>query len=542
MSEPCGRAYRQGSAELAVVGARVRTLDPAQPWATSVACADGRIVAVGSDSDVRAHIGRRTEVIDGRGTVLTPGLVDAHIHPFLIEETRGLDLTRCATLADLEGVLARERNERGPNEWLLGWGLEYGVFAGREIGGAVLAAATGDAPVFITFMDQHTAVASPRALELAHVSGREAFGDVAAVVSHDGTPTGELRETGPMMLVRDAVPPLSANERRARAVATLRQLNAVGLTGAHVMNGDPDTFGLLRDLESAGELTLRLVVPLWQRPETTVEAMTEQLSLCGEHGRLWRGGVAKFFIDGVIDSGTAWLYDPDRLGCGTEPFWPDPDFYAQAVRLFAEAGFQCVTHAVGDRAVRAALDAYASAERASAPHRVEHIETLQPQDRERFAAEGVAASMQPLHMQWRKPDGSDSWASRLDAERIARAFPVRDLLDRGTLVALGSDWPVAQFDPRIGMAWARLRRTPGEPDAEPFEPAQRISAEQALHGYTTACSQIIGEQSEGGTIAVGMRADLTAFGGDPVEATADELVDLPIRLTVVDGAVVHSLA
>src|SRR5262249_11225686 len=158
-------------------------------------------------------------------------------------------------------------------------------------------------------------------------------------------------------------------------------------------------------------------------------------------------------------------------------FWPDPGRYARAVALFAGAGFQCVTHATGDRGVRAALDAYLAASSASdVVHRVEHVETLQDGDLPRFAAAGVAASMQPLHMQWRRGDFTDSWAGRLGPERTARAWRTRDLLASGALVPLGSDWPIAQYDPRIGLAWARLRRTPRDPDAPVFESHQRLTA------------------------------------------------------------------
>jgi predicted amidohydrolase YtcJ len=268
--------------------------------------------------------------------------------------------------------------------------------------------------------------------------------------------------------------------------------------------------------------------------------MERQLALRDERGRLWRGGAAKFFIDGVIDTGTGWLYEPDGEGDGTAPFWPDPDRYARAVALFAGAGFQCATHATGDRAVRAALDAYAAA--GAAPgvhHRVEHIETLQDHDLPRFAGEGVAASMQPLHMQWRRGDHRDSWAARLGPDRTARAWRTRDLMASGALIPLGSDWPVAQYDPRIGMAWARLRRTPGRPDAPVFEPEQVLTGLEALAGYTVANATIAGEQDVAGRIAVGFRADVTAFAADPADCDADELIELPVLLTVVDGRVVH---
>jgi predicted amidohydrolase YtcJ len=149
--------------------------------------------------------------------------------------------------------------------------------------------------------------------------------------------------------------------------------------------------------------------------------------------------------------------------------------------------------------------------------------------------------MQPLHMQWRQPDGTDDWARRLGPARVARAFRTGDLLRSGATVPLGSDWPVAGSDPRYGMAWARLRREPGHPDREPFEPEQALDAEAALAGYTTAAATVVGEQAHSGRIAVGLRADLTGFAADPVQTPADELVDLPVVLTVVGGRVVHQV-
>lgn len=528
------------SAERAILGASIRTVDPERPHATAVAWRDGTIVAVGSDAEVREACDGGTELLDGAGIALVPGLVDAHIHPFWAEQTVGADLTRCSTLAEVETELRRER-ERAGGEWVRGWGLEYGVFHGREIDGRLLEDAVGGAPAFVTFMDQHTALATPRALELAGVTGPRAFEEGAEVVVREGRPTGELREPAAIELVAAVLPQLTETDRRVAIVDLLRRLNAVGLTGVHVMDGSPASLDLVRDLEASGELTVRAIVPFWIKPETSFEEMEALLPLRDERGRLWRAGVAKFFVDGVIDTGTGWLCEPDTLGDGTEPFWPDPERYARAVALFARAGFQCATHATGDRGARAALDAYRDA--GAAPgivHRVEHIETLQDEDVPRFHAEGVAASMQPLHMQWRRADDGDSWAARLGPERAARAWRTRDLRAAGALIPLGSDWPVAQYDPRIGMAWARLRRTPGDPDAHVFEPEQALDGVEAVVGYTLAAARVSGEVEHSGRVAVGHRADLTGFAADPADCPADELPELPVELTVVGGEAVYS--
>ena len=185
--------------------------------------------------------------------------------------------------------------------------------------------AVGGAPAFVTFVDLHTGVATPRALALAGVDGPRTFDENAEIVCVDGRPTGELRETAACALVQSAMPSLSAAERYRLYAATMRRFAEVGLTGLHAMDGTLETFDLLRELEANGDLCVRVVVPFWIRPDHTPADWDELVAQRHRAGRLFRGGVAKFFIDGVIDAGTGWLFEPDTLGEGTLPFWPDPD-------------------------------------------------------------------------------------------------------------------------------------------------------------------------------------------------------------------------
>jgi predicted amidohydrolase YtcJ len=314
-----------------------------------------------------------------------------------------------------------------------------------------------------------------------------------------------------------------------------------GFTAVHAMDGDPTHYAMLRELEEDGELPLRVVCPLLFQPSIDDATVEEWLTLVGAHGRRWRGGVAKLFIDGVIQAGTAWLEEPDTLGYGTEPFWPDPARYADVVRRCAEAGFQCVTHAIGDRAVRTALDAYAAA--GAAPgvrHRIEHLEILTDALVERVVAENVVASMQPIHLRNLRGDGTGAWFERLGPERSARAFRTRDLLDAGATMALGSDWPIAPFDPRLGLAAAQLRRNPRLPDEPAIAPEQALTALEALDGYTIGCAAAVGEPPR--RIAPGLPAHFTGFAADPVDTPPEELLSVPVWLTVVEGDVVHFAA
>jgi predicted amidohydrolase YtcJ len=212
------------------------------------------------------------------------------------------------------------------------------------------------------------------------------------------------------------------------------------------------------------------------------------------------------------------LSAPDSHGAGSTPFWPDPQRLADAIALFAGAGFQCATHTIGDAAARFVLDAYARA--GGGPHRLEHLETLPDDMIGAIARAGVVASMQPIHLQYTH----GNWAERLGPERAARAFRTRDLLDAGAPVTLGSDWPVADADPLRGLAAAVHRSG--------VTPEQALTPLEALHGYTTTPARVVGER--GGRIAPGLPADLTGLVADPVDGDPEAA-----WLTVVGGRVVY---
>lgn len=527
------------SADLALVSGTIRTLDDSAPFASAIAVQDGLVIAVGDDAEITAHCDSTTEVINLAGAAAVPGLIDSHLHPFLgTLSTQGADLTGAHTLDEVRRLVSLERQRRGPGSWVEGYGLDYDVFAHTGIHGRLLADAAAG-PALLMFNDLHTALATPAALALAGVDGPREFDMYAEVVCVGGVPTGELREIGAEKLVRSAIPERTATERYQLYVAQLREFAAVGITGVHAMDGSLATLDLLRELEGNGDLAVRMLSPFWIEPTTSREQWAEFAQHRQARGRRWRAGVAKFFIDGVIDAGTGWLFEPDSAGEGNEPFWPDPALYREAVQFFTGHGFQCATHATGDRAVHEALNAYRLAGSApGASHRVEHIETIQPGDIPRFAAEGVVASMQAQHMMDLKADRSDNWSRRLGSDRCARAFLVRTLSESGAVVALGSDWPVARFDPREGIAAARLRRPPGDLDHVPYDD-QALDPLTALAGYTSAAAAAVGDQDRLGAIRVGAHADVTVFQEDPVRCDSDELLANPVQLTVVDGEITH---
>jgi predicted amidohydrolase YtcJ len=530
--------------DLIVAADTIRTL--AEPGGgdhgdvTAVAVRGGRIAAVGSRDDISSWRGSRTRVVDLGSATVTPGLIDAHIHPVL-----GAGLTRGAALLglDLPGVrraLAEQAATVEPGGWVLGWGLDPNAVHGRSLTAADIDDVLGGRPALVRLFDGHSALASTEALRIAGVDGPRAFDQKSEVVCDaDGRPTGLLLEAAAIALVDGVVPAASVEEIATRAHEALSGMAALGITSAHALEHAPEASTVYGLIEAEGDLPVRLRCSPWVQPGTDVEDWAAVARLQGTGGRRWYVRGAKLFIDGTIDNGTAWLAEPDSLGESTSPYWPDPAAYARAIAWFDEHDVPTTTHAIGDQGVRHVLQALA-ATGGRLRHRIEHIETIPDDLVEAFARLPVTASMQPTHCtEYTLPDHSDNWSTRLGPARASRGWRIADLRRTGVRVALGSDWPIADFDPRGILASAQLRRRGGAPDRTPIGPEQAISARMALEGYTTHAAWSVAEDGVAGTIEVGKRADLTAFAVDPLLAPPDEIVDAPVVLTVVEGAISH---
>ncbi|GGV31461.1 amidohydrolase [Streptomyces spectabilis] len=513
---------------------------------TALAAAGGRITALGDAQEVRALADPATEVIDLKGAVVTPGLVDGHIHPVTgAELTDGLDLSGCTDVVQVRAALAREVRGLAPGAWLRGWGLDPNVFAGVPVATAPFDDVLDGVPAQLLLFDAHSMLASRRALELADVDGPRTFDQATAEVVCDaeGRPTGLLLEEAACELVRRAAPQPTREERRDRLAAALRTMAAAGLTGGHAMDANGDSFALYTELDEAGHLPLRLRVAPWCQPGTDADGLRALIDQQGTGGRLWRTDGVKIFMDGTIDNGTAWLEQPDCHGESRDAFWPDPEEYTRVIGALHRAGVPTATHAIGDAAVRHVLDAVEKAQAddwRAVRHRVEHIETVPDDTLRRFAELGVVASMQPTHCcDFTRADHTDNWSRRLGEERAARAWRCRDLHDSGAVVVLGSDWPIAPAPPLGVMAGARHRRPSRDLTQDPHGPEQALTALEALQGMTVNPAYAAGEEHEAGRIAIGHRADLTVLAADPLTTAATELPDLPVLLTVVDGEPTH---
>lgn len=530
------------SASLAVFGARIRTMDPLRPFAEAIAVKDGRIVAVGTDDEVRDFCDAKTQMFDGSRWAVTPGLADGHQHLFSGAELgRGVDFDRTESLDALRSRLAEERKKVGVGGWILGFALEYSTFGGQPYHYDLIADAAGEGPMLVYALDLHTAFVNGHALTMAGIDGPRRFEDASYIVcDENGAPTGELREKSAMQLVGNLLDTPSHSEKLSWYSDAMARQNAVGITSVHQMDGDLNTVSLLGELEDESLLNLRVALHYRMNPFTTDEEISEILATSQKQGSLWTASGVKFILDGVIETGTAWLEEPDSHGGGGAPMWPDLGRYDQLIQRFASAGYSLATHAIGDRAVRYVLDAYSGLPRTNAKHRIEHIETAPDPTISRFAPEGVVASMQPIHMRWMKPDLSDPWSQRLGADRCSHTMRTGDLSGAGALVVLGSDWPVAPFDPRLGFFSAQLRRAPDLADEGAIGSSRPLSGEETLAGYTTNAARAIGADSELGMLRPGYLADFVAWAEDPAICDPRDVLDVEVQLTVVDSRVVYS--
>jgi hypothetical protein len=533
-------------ADLVLLGSAVVTMasgaaTAAQP--EGVAIIDGEVVALGSRDDVQPYVGEGTRVIELPGAAILPGFVDSHIHPvFGIELTRGADLSRCRTLADVRASLAAEAEGLAPEEWLLGWGLDPNVFGEQPVSNAVLDDVAAGRPAFLRFFDAHAALASAQALSLAGITGAEEFTDGSRVATDAmGRPTGYLLELQAVHLVEAILPPLGFEHRVEALYEVLLLMARAGFTSGQVQDLAPDAIELLQTIESTRDLPIRLRMSPWYVPGAPVDEVSRLEALQGVHGRRWVVEGVKLMIDGTIDNGTAWLHEPDCLGESTTSLWLDPEQYRTALTELDRRGIPTTTHAIGDAGIDFVVRAIDGLAGRRATHRVEHIETMTDAALDVFVSSHATASMQPTHCTlFTRADRSDNWSRRLGDARAERGFRTRDLVRAGIPLALGSDWPVAPSDAVGILADAQLRRRHDDPDAAPINPDQALEPMDALRGLTVEPYRTIGRT--GGVLQLGAAADITVLDRDPRIVAPESLGDAAVLLTVVDGRIVVDAA
>ena len=531
-------------ADLVLVG-DVYRVDAARSWARAVAIEGTRIVAVGTEDEVRDRVGDARDVV--RGACIVPGFQDAHIHaPFagrIILNVDLADLTTRDEYLDRIGAFAREHPDLG---WIVGGGWYNPVF--DSTGGPLAAdldAVVPDRPVFLMNTDTHAAWVNSKALEVAGITAATSDPwDGYFVRGSDGAPTGCLQEGAAYSFWSDVVPRGTVDDWKAALRVAQRDLHALGITGWQDAWVEPDVLRAYRHMDDAGELTARVVTSLWwdrHRGNEQIDGLVEQ--------RVWGSGgnvhasTVKIMLDGCPESCTASMLDPYEGSFGDEHDrgvqFVDAEALADAVTRLDALGFQVHQHALGDRAVRSAIDALRTARDANGAndlrHHVAHLQLPDPADVPRLRDVGAVANIQPF---WAQPDPMVETMTRPRlGDRAERLYPIGDIVRSGATLCFGSDWPVSTPDPFQEIEVAVTRRAVGDADGPALVAGQRIDLPTALTAFTRG-SAYVNHDDDAGSIEPGMRADLAVLDRNPFDGPPHEIATTRVTTTIASGRVV----
>lgn len=532
-------------ADAVLLGGLVHIPDETRPLADAVAILDGRIAFVGSVAEARRLIGPRTRVVEVNGGMVLPGFQDAHVHPL----HGGLARLQC-DLHDLQGAEAYAAAvgtyaASHPDEpWILGAGWAMDAFPRGTPHRSLLDRVAPDRPAKLTNRDGHGVWVNTRALEMARIT-RETPDPTDGRIERDedGQPQGTLHE-GAMDLVERVVP----RTTRADLVEALRiaqsYLHSLGITAWQDAIVEPDD--LEAYLELGGELSARVVGALWWdrgRGEEQVADLVRMRERATEIDGRFRATAVKIMQDGVIENFTAAVLQPylDARGAPTANAglsFVEAESLKRAVTRLDRKGFQVHVHAIGERAVREALDAFEAARSANggrdARHHIAHIQVVHPDDVLRFASLDVVANGQPY---WAGLDGQmrNLTIPFLGAERTTWQYPFASLLRAGATLAFGSDWPVTTPDPLKEIQAAVTRTAEEDPERTVFLPDERLELAAALRAFTKGSAFVNHLDGETGTIEAGKAADLAVLDRNLFEMDPGELSQARVLLTLIEG-------
>jgi predicted amidohydrolase YtcJ len=525
----------------------VFTVDASRSWTNAVAVKDGIISAIG-DTDVREWIGVGTDVVDLEGRFLLPGFTDAHVHPFMggLERAR-CDLVSAASAEECLELVAAYAARNRTHEWITGGGWTFKYFPGHSPRKEMLDAIIPDRPVYLLNSDHHDVWVNSAALELAGIT-RETpdppHGRIAR--DPDGTPTGVLHERA-AALFAECLPTTTQSDLLAALQDAQAHLHSLGITGwqdaiVGEYLGYPDTLDAYRNASASGLLTARVTGALWWDPhrgEEQIADLVRRRALAPE-GRFAATSV-KIMQDGVCENLTAALLEPYHGSTEHGHSYVEPDALKRYITLLDREGFQVHVHAIGDRGMREALDAFEEAREANGTsdlrHHIAHVQLIHPADIPRFRRLGVAANLQLL---WAAADSSAGvvTAAVLGEARARQQYPFGELQASGAMLAAGSDWPVSSGDPMLAIHVAVNRLLPGASGGR-TNAEQKLTLSDAIAAYTIGSAWVCHREDTTGSIEIGKFADLAVLDGNPFAVDSSEIASIGVVETYVGGERVH---
>jgi predicted amidohydrolase YtcJ len=501
----------------------------------------GRILAVGTSDDIAKLKAAHTQVVDLGGHFVMPGFNDAHVH---LEhaglELLSVDLRGMHSLPEMQQRIAASAKNAAPGEWLVGGGWDQTLWADAKLPTRQdIDAVTGTHPAVFIRVDGHISVANSAALKIGGVTPQTQAPE-GGKIDHeaDGQPTGILRETARRLVESKIPPPTPARLRRAAELA-IADAARWGITSAQD-NSSWESFLVYEDLEREGKLTLR--ISEWLSFNDPVSLLETHRAHHPANDPMLHTAMLKGFMDGSLGSRTAALLAPysDDPGNSGLPQYEQGKLNRMAIER-ALAGFQIGFHAIGDRAVQMALDAFAEAERSAKENdkmrdfrfRIEHDQVVTPGQLAQYKALGVIASVQPNHlltdMHW--------VMERIGADRARSSYPWKQFLDDGIPLAFGTDYPVEPITPFRGLYAAVTRKN--EAGTKEYFPEQKLAIEQAIAAYTTGSAYAQFAEKDKGTLAPGMLADFVVLDRDLTKVAPPEILKTRVLRTVVAGKTVY---
>jgi len=527
-----------GAPDHVYYGAKVWTGDAATPAAQAFAVKGDRIVAVGSDAEVRALAGPATVSTDLGGRRVVAGFNDAHWH---LPARRTARLDDAGSVAAIQQRLVEYAKRFPPGSWVMGRGWTPGDFPGNTADKRYLDAIFPDRPVLIRDRDGHQGLANSRALVLAGIA-RDTPNPEDGRIEHesDGEPSGLLKEAA-VSLVSKLLPPMTAEDTYALLLDEMENASRVGLTSLQNaseggLTGNERSAVLRAIKEGALKVRYRAAVP-FEKGATPEQLASYVMMNEDARGTLLSYGVAKGMLDGTVDAKTACMLEPYMGGGNGEPFMSQEDLNA-TVAKYDRTGIQVEIHAIGDCAIRMSLDAYEYAAKVNGTtgrrHRIEHIEVPSLADLPRFRELGVIASTQAA---FATPDANTlaNYEPLLGPGRASHADAFKLFDDAGAVQAFGSDYPVYPMDPILGIYVAVNRQTPQGTPAGGWYPQNRIGVEAALRHYTQDAAYASFDESQKGTITAGKYADFVVLSADILALPPERLLDAKVLLTVMGG-------
>ncbi len=533
-----------------LLNGKVWTEDDAHPQAQAFAVSGDKILAIGTDQEIKSLSAPDTAIVDLHGHLVVPGFVDSHLH-FPGRSINEIDLAGTDTLQEFQQRLSAFAKAHPTLPWITGQGWGYSAFPNRTVDKKYIDAVISDRPVYVQERDGHMGFGNSRALQIAGITTATPDPPNGHIMkAPNGEPTGELKEAA-QDLILAKIPPRTLEDEYESLLQHMDEAAAAGLTSVQDAFTDLKTFPVFERAAAANALKLRFrfappILPSGDgfppnhkldRPLTEADLAEYRRLRNTFQGPLLKFGAIKGFLDGTVDARTAAMFQP-YVGGGTGiPFW-DQDDLNRTVALYDAEGFQLMLHAIGDKAIDMALNAYEYTAKTNGTtgrrYRIEHVEVPLLSDLPRFKQLGIIASTQPM---FASPDATvlENFAVLLGPERASHADSFRIFDDAGIVQAFGSDWGVFPFEPLPAIYTAVTRMTPEGTPPGGWYPAGDISVEAALRHYTRDGAYAAFDEGIRGTLAPGKLADFVVLSKDILTILPAEILTTKVLLTVMGG-------